>query len=80
MDIKILGTGCSRCKSLEQVTRDAVTEMGIKADITKVDDIVSIMGYGVMQTPALVVDEKIALSGRVPSITELREILTKYIK
>jgi small redox-active disulfide protein 2 len=77
MNIKILGTGCSRCKALEQVTRDAVAGMGITADIEKVEDIVKIMNYGVMSTPALVIDEKIALSGRVPSLTEIKEVLTK---
>jgi small redox-active disulfide protein 2 len=80
MNIKILGTGCSRCKSLEQVTRNAVSEMGISADIIKEEDIVKIMSYGVMHTPALVIDEKIALSGRVPSLTEIKEVITKYIK
>lgn len=80
MNIKILGTGCSRCKALEQVTRSAVTEMGIAADIEKVEDIVTIMNYGVMNTPALVIDEKITLSGRVPSLTEIKEVLTKNQK
>jgi len=80
MNIKILGTGCARCKSLEQVTRNVVAEMGITADIIKEEDIVKIMNYGVLQTPALVIDEKIALSGRVPSSTEIKELLTKYIR
>jgi small redox-active disulfide protein 2 len=78
MNIKILGTGCSRCKSLEQVTRNAVAEMGIKADIVKEEDIVKIMSYGIMHTPALVVDEKVALSGRVPTLSEIKQVLTKY--
>ncbi len=77
MNIKILGTGCPRCKALEQVTLNAVAEMGITADIEKVEDIVKIMNYGVMHTPALVIDEKIALSGRVPSLTEVKEVITK---
>jgi small redox-active disulfide protein 2 len=77
MNIKILGTGCSRCKALEQITRSAVDEMGITADIEKVEDIVKIMNYGVMRTPALVIDEKIVLSGHVPSLTEVKEVLTK---
>jgi len=80
MNIKILGTGCSRCKALEQVTRNAVAEMGITADIEKVEDIVKIMNYGVMRTPVLVIDEKIALSGHVPSLTEVKEVLTKNQK
>jgi len=77
MNIKVLGTGCPRCKALEQSTRSAVTEMGISADIEKVEDIVSIMGYGVMHTPVLVINEKVAVSGRVPSLAEIKEILTK---
>jgi small redox-active disulfide protein 2 len=79
MNIKVLGTGCARCKSLEQATRNAVKEMGINAEIEKEEDIVKIMGFGVMHTPALVIDEKIAISGRVPSLSELKEIITKYI-
>ena len=78
MKIKILGTGCSRCKSLEQVTRNAVAEMDVTADIEKIEDIMKIMSYGVMQTPALVIDGKIALSGRVPSISEIKEIIGRY--
>lgn len=77
MNIKILGTGCPRCKSLEQVTRNAVAEMGISADIEKVEDIVKIMNYGVMRTPVLVIDEKVIISGRVPSLSEIKEVLIK---
>jgi len=79
MNIKILGTGCARCKTLEQVTRNAVSEMGISADIEKVEDIVKIMNYGVMRTPALVIDEKIAMSGRVPSVNEVKDVLSKNL-
>ncbi len=80
MNIKILGTGCPRCKALEQITRNAAAELDIAANIEKVEDIVKIMSYGVMHTPALVIDEKIALSGRIPSLTEVKEILTKNQK
>jgi small redox-active disulfide protein 2 len=79
MNIKILGTGCARCKILEQVTRNAVSELGISADIEKVEDIVKIMNYGVMRTPALVIDEKIAMSGRVPSVNEVKDVLSKNL-
>jgi small redox-active disulfide protein 2 len=77
MEIKILGTGCPRCKTLEKTTRDAVAELGIDAAISKVDDIVKIMGYGIMHTPGLVINEKVVLSGRLPSITEVKEIIIK---
>jgi small redox-active disulfide protein 2 len=78
MIIKVLGTGCSNCKNLEKATISAINEMGISAQIEKVEDIQKIMSYGVMRTPALVIDEKIALYGRVPSVSELKDIITKY--
>jgi small redox-active disulfide protein 2 len=75
MEIKILGTGCPKCKALEKVTRDVVSEEGIEANVAKVEDIMDIMGYGVMATPALVVDEKVVIKGRVPSAKEIKQIL-----
>jgi len=75
MIIKILGTGCSNCKKLEENTRKAVEELGIEATIEKVTDIKEIMKYGVMKTPALVVDEKVKTMGRVPTSEEIK----KYI-
>lgn len=77
MEIKILGTGCPKCKSLEQLTREVVERNGIEATVSKVEDIVAIMNYGVMTTPALVVDGKVVVKGRVPSAEEIRKLLTK---
>ena len=77
MEIKILGTGCSRCKALEKLTREVVEQNGIEATITKVEDIVEIMKYGIMSTPALVVDEKVEIRGRVPSMEEIKSVLIK---
>lgn len=77
MEIKILGPGCPKCKILEKLTREVVEQNGIEATVTKVEDIVAIMNYGVMSTPALVIDEKVVLKGRVPSADELKQILTK---
>lgn len=77
MNIKILGTGCPKCKTLEKLTREVVEQNGIDATITKVEDIVEIMKYGIMTTPALVVDEKVEIKGRVPSIDEIKKILIK---
>ena len=77
MEIKVLGTGCAKCKSLEKVTREAVAEMNLDASIEKVEDIVKIMGYGVLSTPALVVDNQIVVSGRVPAVKEVIQLLTK---
>lgn len=75
MIIKILGPGCPSCVTLERVTREAVTELGLDAQIEKITDYPTIMGYGVMSTPGLVVDEKVVLSGRVPRPAQLRELL-----
>jgi len=77
MKIKVLGTGCSRCKTLEKATRQAVEEMKIDATVEKVEDIVEIMGYGVMRTPALVIDEKVVMYGKTPSVKEIIEIIQK---
>ena len=77
MEIKILGPGCPKCKTLEQLTRQVVEQNGIDATVTKVEDIVAIMNYGVMTTPALAIDEKVVLKGRVPSADELRKIITR---
>jgi small redox-active disulfide protein 2 len=77
MEIKILGTGCANCKNLEKVTREAVAELNLDANVVKEEDIVKIMGYGVMRTPALVVDEKVLMYGRVPSVKEIKELLSK---
>ena len=76
MEIKVLGTGCSKCKSLEKATREAVAELGINAQIEKEEDIMKIMEYGVMHTPALVIDGKVVVSGRLPNEKELKSILT----
>jgi small redox-active disulfide protein 2 len=77
MEIKILGPGCAKCKTLDKLTREVVEKNGIKANITKVEDIMEIMKYGVMSTPAIVIDEKVVLKGRVPSSDELKQLLTK---
>ncbi|MGE5348825.1 MAG: thioredoxin family protein [Actinomycetota bacterium] len=76
MEIKILGPGCPKCKTLEKLTREVVEKSGIDASVTKVDDIVAIMNYGVMTTPALVIDEKVVVKGRVPSAEEILKLIT----
>ena len=76
MIIKVLGTGCPKCKALEKAAREAVENLSLEAQVEKVEDIMAIMAYGVMQTPALVVNEKVVLKGRVPSTKEVESILT----
>jgi small redox-active disulfide protein 2 len=77
MKIKVLGTGCARCKSLEKITKKAVNELNLAATVDKVDDIQKIMEYAVLRTPALVINEKVVLSGQVPKLSELKELLTR---
>jgi small redox-active disulfide protein 2 len=78
MEIKVLGTGCARCKSLEKVTRKAVEELKLDANVEKVEDIQKIMEYAVMRTPALVINEKVVMSGQVPKVAELKDLLTNH--
>ena len=75
MEIKILGTGCPKCKTLEKMTRDVVYQTGVNATIEKVEDIMEIMRYGVMSTPALVVDGIVVIKGRIPSTDEIKKAL-----
>lgn len=77
MDIKVLGTGCAKCKALEKATKEAVEKTGVNATVTKVEDIVKIMQFGVITTPALVIDGEIVVKGKVPSVDELSKLLTK---
>ena len=77
MEIKILGPGCPKCKTLEKVTRQAVDELGIEASIEKVEDIVKIMEYNVMHTPVLVINGKVVLNGVVPGVSQVKEILNQ---
>ena len=71
MQIKILGTGCAKCQRLEQLTREVVAELGIEAQFDHVRDMKMIMAYPVMTTPALVIDEAVKVSGRMPSKDEI---------
>ena len=71
MKIEILGTGCPKCKQLEANAKKAVAEAGIKAEIVKVTDIAKIVEYGVMSTPALVINGKVKSSGRIPDTNEI---------
>lgn len=76
MDIKILGTGCPKCKTLEKMTREVIEQNGIDATVSKVEDIMEIMKYGVMMTPALVIGDKVVIKGRVPSSDEIKKAIT----
>ena len=78
MNIKVLGSGCNKCKALERVTRKALAELDLTADLDKVEDYSTILSYGVMSTPALVVNDEVVLSGRVPTVAQVRDILASH--
>jgi small redox-active disulfide protein 2 len=77
MEIKVLGSGCTKCNLLEEVAKRAVVAAGVDATVEKVTDMAEIMGYGVMTTPALVVDGKVRVAGRVPSVDDVTAMLTQ---
>jgi small redox-active disulfide protein 2 len=80
MIIKVLGSGCANCQKLEGLAAKAVAELSLDAEVVKVTDIQAIMAYGVMSTPALVVDEELKLAGRVPSYDEVVTVLQRAAK
>ncbi len=75
MEIKVLGTGCMKCKQTEKIVREVVEENKLNATITKVEDIMDIMNYNIVSTPAVVIDEKVVIKGRVPSKNDVLSAL-----
>jgi len=75
MKIQILGTGCPKCNQLYQNAKAAIEEAGIEADIEKVTDLARIMAFGVMVTPALVIDGQVKTSGKVPSVEDIKKMI-----
>jgi len=73
--VKILGTGCPNCNQMENMVQSVINQLKLNIKIEKVDDIQEIMKYNIMSTPALVIDEKVVVKGRVPSLAETKEIL-----
>ncbi len=77
MKLQILGTGCARCKALTQATEQAAQALDLHYELEKVTDLKEIMTFGVMQTPALVVDGKVKLAGKVPSADDIKALLAQ---
>lgn len=75
LKIKILGSGCANCKKLEAVARDAVSTSGIQADFEKITDMKAILAYDILSTPALVINDKVVASGRIPTKAEVQQWL-----
>lgn len=75
MEIKVLGPGCSKCKTTYQVIEKVIRENNLDVKLTKVDDIMKIMNYNIMVTPAVVVDGEVRLKGQVPSESDVKKLL-----
>lgn len=75
MKIQVIGSGCQKCKTLAQLTEQAVAELGIDAEIIKVTDLREIMALGVMLTPALAVNGSVKISGKLPALAEIKAML-----
>ncbi len=79
LQVKILGPGCAKCKNLEKLTREVVTEHNIDAEISKVEDINEIMKYNIFATPALVINEKVVIKGRLPAKAEIKNQFESFL-
>jgi len=75
MKIEIYGSGCAKCKKTEEIVRQAVNELNIKAEISKIEDLQKIIDKGIMMTPAVAIDGEIKILGRVPSTQDVKKIL-----
>ena len=76
-DILILGTGCSKCTRLMELTEQVVAELGLQCTVKKVEDIAEILSYGLLSPPGLVADGELKMSGKLPSLDELKELLSQ---
>ena len=77
--IKVLGSGCPNCRRLTKLTQDALAELGRPEQVEKVTDYTKIAAYGVMATPALVVDDQVVVAGRIPALAALRQALAERL-
>ncbi|OGF97814.1 MAG: redox-active disulfide protein 2 [Candidatus Glassbacteria bacterium RBG_16_58_8] len=73
--LQVLGPGCSRCRKLADNTENAAKELGIEYELEKITDINILLGYGIMRTPALVIDGEVKMTGKVPSVEEIKRVL-----
>ena len=79
LTIKVLGSGCANCKKLEAITHEALSKLGVEAQVLKVTEYADIMKYNILSTPGLVIDEKLVSAGRVPSEAEVTSFITSAL-
>ncbi len=79
LKIRVLGSGCANCHKVEDLTKQAIGQLGIDAQVEMVSDIREIMGYGVMNTPGIVINDKVVSAGRVPSLSQIITMLTSAL-
>ena len=79
LTIKVLGSGCANCHKVEELAKQAVTQLGIQAKVEMVTDMQEIMRYGVMGTPGIVIDEKVVSTGRVPALSQITTMITSAL-
>jgi small redox-active disulfide protein 2 len=79
LSIKVLGSGCANCHKVEELAKQAITQLGIEAKVEMVTDMQTIMGYGVMSTPGLVINEKVVSTGRVPALSQITTMITSAL-
>jgi small redox-active disulfide protein 2 len=75
MKIEVLGTGCAKCKATEKVVKKAVEELGIQAEVVKIEDLQDIIDRGVMMTPAVIIDGEVKIIGHIPTVDEIKKII-----
>jgi small redox-active disulfide protein 2 len=79
ISIKILGPGCAKCKATLEVVKKAVEQSAMQADITKIEDLEGMMQYNILTTPVVMINEEIKISGRVPTVDEIKKLLTQHV-
>ena len=79
LTIKVLGSGCANCHKVEELANKAVAQLGISAQVELVTDMQTIMRYGVMNTPGIVIDDKVVSTGRVPALSQMTQLITEAV-
>ncbi|MBI5304742.1 MAG: TM0996/MTH895 family glutaredoxin-like protein [Chloroflexi bacterium] len=80
LSIKVLGSGCANCHKVEALAKQAVTQLGVQANIETVTDMQAIMSYGVMSTPGIVINDKVVSTGRVPALSQITTMITTALQ